>query len=819
MIRESVLKDFPNWDNEKQLAEYQGYKRLVGYSPFSDVDYSLMEMVMNNNNAEVSVECDNGICEIVDDNLFEDVLLLEKEGTNQSIMRSIFLDIIKNSKVQQGIKKTDNKRQLIKLYNIIFKSIDDEELKHNLLTIIKKIGTKGNLKKWEMLVANRLKPFLIQLKNRELITVDPDPAGVDPIKFNYDNITKNMVIKSKKLAALLLLDLTKYMSQTDKGNVFDSFKALLNNIESTDEGFEEDEDLLTDEEDNESNKQLELVKVANNELFGVLKDINTIGLEELKADHDNDSEKEALNNEKMNLTATQFMDQVVYKNDPERKPFIFNKAQIDESFRVSYQNNVLVALKEEAGIVELLLNLMKSDESPADKAKALTVKQLKSLFGMLDVSFKGDDSKKQLDDKFLKLDMDTLTNKLEQSRVEQTKHLETIESNIGIADDLPAKEASDFLLIEKYKRIIKIIGFDKFSDPDTQLKDFLVALQHNNQFFQDLKFPAPGNIKNLLQKFYLLMKGLPSPFEDLSKALLKYAKDGEGRGEKFIEFAFQYAVSGGQSSYDIKIGPLAYEIKTYTMNTSNKTMKDPIRLGQEGNVFKSEKFARLFIFLTDAASIFNNDESNYKLLKTLFSSSMTPENYENISALLSKPIGKSHYTLMDQLRKGEFSSEHMGMFNTITRLLKSSLHAVKQNDFYFMKIFLKDKNLDLAIEPLKDTLDKLDTVNRKEGVTLSFTARTLVSKKVQKDVSTTILRILGNIEIINNENTNYLKQIIDEAMELINVEFDKHPMIVLNDFKNADHTEVCPGVFTEFKFAQITQNKFKIVPSGYQVKV
>ena len=56
-------------------------------------------------------------------------------------------------------------------------------------------------------------------------------------------------------------------------------------------------------------------------------------------------------------------------------------------------------------------------------------------------------------------------------------------------------------------------------------------------------------------------------------------------------------------------------------------------------------------------------------------------------------------------------------------------------------------------------------------------------------------------------------------MELINVEFDKHPMIVLNDFKNADHTEVCPGVFTEFKFAQITQNKFKIVPSGYQVKV
>ena len=78
MIREVVLKDFPNWTSEKQLSEYQAYKRLGSYSPFSDADYSLMEMVMNNPNAEVL--CKDGICNIkYDDNTFSlDDILEEK---------------------------------------------------------------------------------------------------------------------------------------------------------------------------------------------------------------------------------------------------------------------------------------------------------------------------------------------------------------------------------------------------------------------------------------------------------------------------------------------------------------------------------------------------------------------------------------------------------------------------------------------------------------------------------------------------------------------------------------------------------------------
>lgn len=63
MIKEIILKDFPTWDAEKQLSEYQGYKALGDYSPFNESDYQLMEMVMNNPNAEV--ECKDGVCELV----------------------------------------------------------------------------------------------------------------------------------------------------------------------------------------------------------------------------------------------------------------------------------------------------------------------------------------------------------------------------------------------------------------------------------------------------------------------------------------------------------------------------------------------------------------------------------------------------------------------------------------------------------------------------------------------------------------------------------------------------------------------------------
>lgn len=76
MIRESILRDFPNWSSEKQLSEYQGYKSMGSYSPFSDSDYALMEIVINNPNVDINVECEAGICSIIDES---DNILLNLE--------------------------------------------------------------------------------------------------------------------------------------------------------------------------------------------------------------------------------------------------------------------------------------------------------------------------------------------------------------------------------------------------------------------------------------------------------------------------------------------------------------------------------------------------------------------------------------------------------------------------------------------------------------------------------------------------------------------------------------------------------------------
>lgn len=65
MLKEVVLRDFPNWDYERQLSEYQAYKKMGTYSPFTEADYKLMETVMNNQNAEIAIECNDGVCEIV----------------------------------------------------------------------------------------------------------------------------------------------------------------------------------------------------------------------------------------------------------------------------------------------------------------------------------------------------------------------------------------------------------------------------------------------------------------------------------------------------------------------------------------------------------------------------------------------------------------------------------------------------------------------------------------------------------------------------------------------------------------------------------
>jgi hypothetical protein len=86
-LREKILTEFQNWDSEKQLHEFQAYKCLDGYSPLSEVDYSLMEQIMNNNNA--SIDCEGGNCKITFESKPEvsgEIEIMENVKTMQEII-------------------------------------------------------------------------------------------------------------------------------------------------------------------------------------------------------------------------------------------------------------------------------------------------------------------------------------------------------------------------------------------------------------------------------------------------------------------------------------------------------------------------------------------------------------------------------------------------------------------------------------------------------------------------------------------------------------------------------------------------------------
>ena len=88
MIKEKVLKEFASWDHEVQLREFQGYKSLGTFSPFDETDYTLMEMVMKNPNAEI--ECENGICNVI--NSLDESKKSDHDKQNVKIFLGILFD-------------------------------------------------------------------------------------------------------------------------------------------------------------------------------------------------------------------------------------------------------------------------------------------------------------------------------------------------------------------------------------------------------------------------------------------------------------------------------------------------------------------------------------------------------------------------------------------------------------------------------------------------------------------------------------------------------------------------------------------------------
>ncbi len=880
-LKEQILESFSDWDKEKQLSEYQYYKAYGDSSPFNDMDYVLMKNVIDNQNVLINCEngiCNlvnessmygvgdkdfgnfelgntkikkdnyskidgikiydentNELSDYVtiddiedksiwndknakqvfvfekkllsDDNIDARELMLETtQNDNTNSMVTIFSDLLSNTKVKNAINAEKNKQKIIKIYKAVLPLLTDvkkkDKIEQNFKKVMSKITTAAKFENWESIITANFKAYITKLESFNFISKDSE--NEDKFIFNYDKINPNIIYNNDKLSTLLLLGLTNYLPATNKKTFYKTMVDTLfvNGIEDNIDNVEFDEIIknidpdqdTTDDEKNIINDELEQL-IHHLEVTAMdVKDLKIVQYDEAKV---------KMNDKRIKKSFEEYYNTYIKKSG--ESDLVFDPLRLEANMRESYVTSMVNTSKNDKIQLEKFLSRIEKNNVFPDKiTKAEILTLLQYLDTTNEVEFTKSDSANEVLNAYKLFIKDKEVDVIKTKISEIKKKFDDDETT---TNELLNKDMDNFIAA-KLSTILNAVGAE---NDKTEVLNFYKQFKINNQSLNNIN-PGPGEIKTVLNTTFEYMKKAGLPWSKYAEKLINHSDSAEGRGEKFIEFALPYSSSGGQSSYDLKIGPMIYEIKTYTIKDNTIA---PIRLGQEGNVFKVEKFARLFIFLSDVSKLFNNEQNNYKLLITLFSNSMTEKNFMLISKMLNdSSMTGSKYSLIDQLRKGEFSNSHMTLFQKVIKLLEKSLIGVKQNNFYFMKIFLKDKNLDLAITPLDTTNSKL-TGNIESGETITFETKDVFSKSDQEEMVSTILRILSNKEIFEE---NYLNQIVAEAITGINKEFKMHPMIILNDFKTGDHDIACGGIFTEFYFHQITQNKFKIVPVGLKAK-
>lgn len=195
MIREVVLRDFPNWDSEKQLSEYQAYKAMGDYSPFNEADYQLMEMVMNNPNAEIAVECEDGVCSIIS----------TEEKLDEAALGKVDLEKLDNQ---------EKRNKLIHLLDIIFDddgSIlpDTEKLKAPMLvsslkTLITSLKKSGKTKMDVFFSKNEASGKYKDFHNSMFSLLGA--TKIDKVKFSKNNQIGKLLSREADEAGILTLD-------------------------------------------------------------------------------------------------------------------------------------------------------------------------------------------------------------------------------------------------------------------------------------------------------------------------------------------------------------------------------------------------------------------------------------------------------------------------------------------------------------------------------------------------------------------------------------------------------------------------------------
>lgn len=737
MIKEIVLRDFPNWTPEKQLSEYQGYKAMGEYSPFSDADYTLMEMVMNNPNAEIEVVCEDGVCQLVKDLISENEAI-ESEELNESEFKEIielliFEEILNENEDnigQESINKLKvfietlflepkfkqtimaGKSQYIKIFASIFKKLrSNPSYRKNFTTFLTKISYRG----FKSVVP-------------KTVTSDEWRDLVDVEKFDF-SLDKMITLRHPLKDAYWIIDLILTSSLTAglKVEYIKSLKQLI----SLDPDEKKDNNVISSntKEDEHVEKDFDSTyKEDDSEILTMLKDMAN-------------SHDELVN------------------------PITNNSEAI--SLDQSYEDYFINAMK----------------------------KKNASLGNEGDEEFK----------------IESFVSSVMEEHPEWAAKAEV--ENMTATDFLSSDKVND-LILEKRINLMSKVSSKFTTEQIKEVHDWI----ENSFSKNDLQKPSPAKISDILNTIYST-----SPNKELIHSLLVHGDTAEGRGEKLIEFVFHYAISGGGESFDIKIGVQKYEVKTYIEmgEGDNKKLSGSIRLGQEGNLFKSDKFTRFFIFMTDLSYVFK--DGNEDVVKSMLGETISSETFDQISNILDSNI-------IEQLKKGEFSASNIIKANKILNLLKLSFMKMKDNEFFYMKVYIKNKNMNFVISKASPDPRKKDISNEAE---VKFVASIQVSDDTDREIKAALMRILGNTDLIHSDG--YISEMAVEAMEEINNAFEtKHPMILLNDLKGANKTKpgkdngvkvdaypganktkACLGVFNKFKMGDITQRGFKVYPVDY----
>lgn len=105
-FREKFLEKFPTLSYEEQISEYQAFKKLGADAPLLETDFSLMETIINNRNAEISVTCKDGVCQLNEVNESDDKIVESVEIVETPIIESE--EIAEDQEKQQEAEITEN---------------------------------------------------------------------------------------------------------------------------------------------------------------------------------------------------------------------------------------------------------------------------------------------------------------------------------------------------------------------------------------------------------------------------------------------------------------------------------------------------------------------------------------------------------------------------------------------------------------------------------------------------------------------------------------------------------------------------------------